>query len=50
MNWLKENIHSKASLYPFHQLVKEATGKDFSAESYIKSIKKRYLTEISATV
>ena len=44
MNWLKQNIHSQGSLYSFHDLVKHVTGKNFSVDSYISHIKKRYLS------
>lgn len=43
MNWLKAHVHSQGSLHSFHDLVKQATGKDFSVDSYINHIKKRYL-------
>lgn len=45
MNWLKINVHQKASLLPFNELVIAATNKPFSAEDYINHIKARYLAK-----
>jgi carboxypeptidase Taq len=41
--WLRENIHSKGSLYPSLELVKEVTGREFSLEPFKRHIREKYL-------
>ncbi|MGD9638761.1 MAG: carboxypeptidase M32 [Alphaproteobacteria bacterium] len=41
-NWLSKNVHQKASLNSFEDLIKEATGKEFSAEAFKRSIRDKY--------
>jgi carboxypeptidase Taq len=42
-NWLKKNIHEKASLLPASELISEVTGMKLSSESFLRHLKKRYL-------
>ncbi|MCF6776812.1 carboxypeptidase M32 [Thiotrichales bacterium 19X7-9] len=50
MQWLKENVHSKASSLSFDELVLSATNKVFEADDYINHIKSRYLSEVTIHV
>lgn len=45
--WLNENVHSKASKLPFDELIKQATGKELSADAFKNSLRQRYLGEKS---
>ena len=41
--WLKENIHQKASSLSFSDLMKEATGSTLQTDSFIQHLNNRYL-------
>lgn len=43
-NWLRENIHEKASLLTPGELLKQATGEPLNAEIYKNHLKNRYLS------
>jgi len=40
--WLKENIHSKGSLYKTEDLVKQATGENLNPEHFLDYIEDKY--------
>lgn len=42
-NWLKENVHSKASRFSTPEIIQQATGKPLSADIYKAHLKQRYL-------
>jgi carboxypeptidase Taq len=42
-NWLKENVHSKASRFSTQEIVLQATGKPLDAGIYKAHLKNRYL-------
>jgi len=41
--WLKNNVHSKASSLSTQELLTQATGNPLSAENYLQHIQKRYI-------
>jgi carboxypeptidase Taq len=43
--WVKPRVHERASLVPFDQLVREATGAPLSAAAFKRHVKRRYLEE-----
>jgi carboxypeptidase Taq len=43
--WLRKNVHSKASLYGFNDLLREATGKPLSSDGFKAHLERRYLSE-----
>jgi carboxypeptidase Taq len=40
--WLHEKVYQHGKRYSSHELLKEATGKEFSAEPYLHYLKKKY--------
>lgn len=42
VKWLRENIHDKASSQNSWQIIKEVTGQDLTAKSFIDHLKQRY--------
>lgn len=41
-NWLNEKIYRHGRRYSTHELLKQATGKEFNEEAYLKYIKEKY--------
>lgn len=41
--WLRENVHQKAKLFSYQELVRQATGEELNPEYYLAHIKERYL-------
>ncbi|WP_058535492.1 carboxypeptidase M32 [Legionella saoudiensis] len=41
--WLRENIHQKARLLPYQELLREATGEELNPQHYLMHIHERYL-------
>lgn len=44
INWLSDNIYKKGALHDSFTLIKEATGQDLSADSWINHIENRYFS------
>ncbi len=44
LSWLRENVHSKASRFSSAELLQQATGSVLSPQSFIRHIKRRYLS------
>ena len=42
-NWLRENVHSKASCFSTLEIIQQATGKPLNADIYKSHLKQRYL-------
>ena len=42
INWMKKNVHHYSSLYDHGDLVREITGKDTTAEPYLKYLEDKY--------
>jgi len=42
-HWLRENVYSKASLYPAEQLITKVTGKALDTDAFIHHLQERYL-------
>ncbi|UEM21586.1 carboxypeptidase M32 [Skermanella mucosa] len=45
LGWLRTNIHSKGSLLPADELLKQATGRPLDASVYQQHLRRRYLEE-----
>ena len=43
-SWLSDNIYTKGALHDSFALIKEATGQDLSADSWISHIEDRYFS------
>ena len=43
INWLKLNIHSKASLYSTNEILQQVTNSELNAKYFMDYIKNRYL-------
>jgi len=45
MTWLKDNIHSKGSLYSSNDLIKEVTGEELNTEIYQNYLRKKFIDD-----
>jgi carboxypeptidase Taq len=43
LGWLRENVHSRGSLYSTDELLTRATGRPLDADVYIRHLERRYL-------
>jgi carboxypeptidase Taq len=43
LNWLRENIHQKAKLFSYHELLHQVTGEELNPQYYLRHIHERYL-------
>lgn len=43
LRWLRENVHSRGSLYSTDELLEKATGRPLDADVYIRHLERRYL-------
>lgn len=43
LHWLRENIHQKARMFSYQDLLKHATGEPLNPQHYLMHIKERYL-------
>ncbi|MBX5471326.1 MAG: carboxypeptidase M32 [Acetobacteraceae bacterium] len=43
LRWLREHVHSKGSLYSFHELLRQATGRPLETAAFEQHLKARYL-------
>lgn len=43
LGWLRENLHQKAKLYPYQELLRQATGEELNSNYYLAHIKEKYL-------
>jgi carboxypeptidase Taq len=41
-DWLGENVHRHGSRYETNELVKRATGEDFSADAFLEYVDEKY--------
>ncbi|KTD10649.1 thermostable carboxypeptidase 1 [Legionella gratiana] len=43
LGWLRENLHQKGRLYPYQELIRQATGEELNSDYYFAHIKEKYL-------
>ena len=50
--WLRENVHSHGQRYETNELVRQATGEDFSADAFLAYVREKYgaLYDLDASV
>lgn len=41
--WLRENVHQKAKLFSYQELLRQATGEELNPQYYLAHIRQRYL-------